>query len=451
MMYKKYIKNIFFILFSSILIITINNTNAYADSKKDKILLLYDAYKEYGSNDNTLSYVNNMAISTGSEVDILNIQSYKKGVINDYKKIIVLSNKENTINGVLGSDIQNFNGNIFWIGDNYDNFKNKKNISYISESNLYSNSQSKLFSALGYGKDLKNKKYLLIDNVTPFIELNDLVNKIDYLYNNGIQFIISAIPVFENADFNSMKRFTEVLRYAESRGGTIVMHGPYLQNKDAPANDITSAIMIGYQNYLNYWVYPVALDMPQSFLYRDDMKPFLKKYNTVFLQENKDVGILDFGAFKNNQFNNVIQKINYKNINNSDYKDFQNIAVSIDNKIPYKEFMDIVNGITDKEIYFNNPSYINAKVTINGEVLTAGGTGIYLNNNPVTQNTFINNKEFEKAISKNDKENNVEKKQDTINISKPRKVVVAIASIVCIIFLVIVILSRKIDKRKYFK
>lgn len=183
------------------------------------------------------------------------------------------------------------------------------------------------------------------------------------------------------------------------------------------------------------------------------MKPLLSKSNTIFLQESEDTGILDFASFQNNKFSNVIQKINYENIDKSNYKNFENIAIAIDNKKSYKDFKKTVSNLIDNGVYFNSPSYINSKVTIGNDVLTSGGSGIYLNNKPVTQNTFIDGKDFEEAISKSNKnvEAPKEKNDEYINISSPRKVIVVVAIIACIIFLVIVILSRKIDRKKYFK
>lgn len=452
MMYKCFKKSIIFISFIAILITSMININVYASDNNDKILILYDTYKQYGGKNNELGYINDMAISTGNLVDIVNIRSYKDSDIYNYNKVIILCNLEGSIKDNLKENIRKFNGDIFWVGKNYDEFKNQKKISHIDLDDLNSSSEEKLFNAFGYRNEFNKNRYILIDNVTPFIDLNDLVDKISYLYQNGIQFVISTIPVFENTDFNAMKRYAEVLRYAEARGGTIIMHNPYLEVENSPAEDIISKCIIGYKNYLDYWVYPVALDMPKAYLYRDDMKPLLSKSNTIFLQEAEDTGILDFTSFQNNKFSNVIQKINYENIDKSNYKNFENTAISIDNKNSYKDFKKIVSNLIDNGVYFNNPSYISSKVTLGNDVLTSGESGIYLNNKPVTQNTFVDEKGFEEAISKSNK--NVEapsEENEYINISSPRKVIVVVAIIACIIFLVIVILSRKIDRKKYFK
>lgn len=452
MMYRCFRKSIIFISFITILSISMINVSAYASNNNDKILILYDTYKQYAGKNNELGYINNMAISTGNIVDIANIKSYKDNSIYNYNKIIILCNLEGSIKEDLKENIKKFNGDIFWVGKNYGEFKNQKKISHIDLDDLNRSSEEKLFNAFGYRNDFNKNRYILIDNVTPFIDLNDLVDKISYLYQNGIQFVISTIPVFENTNFNAMQRYAEVLRYAEARGGTIIMHNPYLEVENAPAEDIISKCIIGYKNYLDYWVYPVALDMPKAYLYRDDMKPLLSKSNTIFLQEGEDTGILDFASFQNNKFSNVIQKINYENINKSSYKDFENTAICIDNKNPYKDFKKIVSNLIDNGIYFNNPSYINSKVTLGNDVLVSGGSGIYLNDKPVTQNTFINEKDFKEAILKDNKKIESPKEEDKyINISSPRKVIVVVAIIACIIFLVIVILSRKIDRKKYFK
>ena len=89
------------------------NVSAYASNNNDKILILYDTYKQYAGKNNELGYINNMAISTGNLVDIANIKSYKDNSIYNYNKIIILCNLEGSIKDDLKENIKKFNGDIF--------------------------------------------------------------------------------------------------------------------------------------------------------------------------------------------------------------------------------------------------------------------------------------------------------------------------------------------------
>ena len=58
----------------------------------------------------------------------------------------------------------------------------------------------------------KKGTYLVLKNVYPYDSLKELVEKVEYLKERGINFIVDAMPVFKNQNFDSMKRYTEALR-----------------------------------------------------------------------------------------------------------------------------------------------------------------------------------------------------------------------------------------------
>lgn len=447
MMYKKYRNYIFYIFIIAVLFGVLPQRKVSA-STLNNIIILYDSYTQYGENKNTLNYVNEMALSFGWKVEIVNFNDFKDELFRDDSSVIILSNDDNSLSRGLKDKIKNFNGTIFWIGKNYDEFKGQSNITHIGLNSLNSSTKKKIFEAFNEKEVWIQKKYFMLDNVNPFIDLNELVNKIDYLNSHGIQFFISAIPIFENTDFNAMKRFVEVLRYAQCKGGYIILHSPYIMEKSAPSEDIINKSEIGYQNYLNYLIYPLGFDIPDFFLYRDDMKQFLEKTNTIFISDDEDMGVQNPGHFKNIKFNNVINKVDYTKINDVKYRDFKDIAISVDNSIPYDKFKNIVDELSNSEIYFNDPRYLNIELQINNNTITSGVSGTFLDGSLVTQNNFISQDDFAKAVEKN---GGLEQNKKLISIEKPKKIIITIAVSSSIIFLIIVILSRKKDKRKYFK
>lgn len=73
------------------------------------------------------------------------------------------------------------------------------------------------------------KTYFAIDEVYTFSDLEKLCHFADVLYENGIPFLVRIMPIYENLDYPAFKRFTQVLRYMQSQGGTIVLHEPLIE------------------------------------------------------------------------------------------------------------------------------------------------------------------------------------------------------------------------------
>lgn len=72
------------------------------------------------------------------------------------------------------------------------------------------------------------KTYFILDEVYAFSDLNKLCGWTDLLYENGIPFLVRVMPIYENLDYPAFLRFTQVLRYMQSRGGTITLHEPFM-------------------------------------------------------------------------------------------------------------------------------------------------------------------------------------------------------------------------------
>lgn len=68
--------------------------------------------------------------------------------------------------------------------------------------------------------------YVLFKNVYPFSNLDNLNRLADRMYEAGIPFIVSAMPVFSNIEYPAMQRYLETLKHVQSRNGTIVVNAP---------------------------------------------------------------------------------------------------------------------------------------------------------------------------------------------------------------------------------
>ena len=77
------------------------------------------------------------------------------------------------------------------------------------------------------------KMYFLLDEIYPFSNLDMLCATTDSLYKNGIPFIVRVMPVYENFDYPAFIRFTQALNYVQSKGGSIVLHDPLVQEDES--------------------------------------------------------------------------------------------------------------------------------------------------------------------------------------------------------------------------
>ena len=87
-----------------------------------------------------------------------------------------------------------------------------------------------------FGEARQAKCYVKIDEVYPFSNFSILCEMADTFYKNGIPFVVSAMPVYEHTDYPAFKKYTQVLRYMQSRGGCIVLNAPVEDLKE-PINE----------------------------------------------------------------------------------------------------------------------------------------------------------------------------------------------------------------------
>lgn len=84
------------------------------------------------------------------------------------------------------------------------------------------------------GTSLENgKMYFVLDEIYPFSDLDMLRETADVLDENGIPFIVRVMPVYENYDYPAFLRFTQALLYVQSKGGSIVLHDPLVQEDES--------------------------------------------------------------------------------------------------------------------------------------------------------------------------------------------------------------------------
>lgn len=439
MMFKK--KNIFFVFCLFVMIFNIKP--AYGVENGESTLILFDSYTKYGIDEDVLNEINIIAMKASNEVTFKNYKFYKEGDIFKYKNIIILNNNSYDIGKKLRSDLTRYKGKQIGI----DQKVNGLNISLDDFLNNKIDSENKMISYVK-GKDILNKeKFLVLDDVDAFMDLNSLIEKIDFLHNRGIPFILDVRPIYLNTDLPSMGKFCEALRYAQSKGGFIILDTPYIELKDkVTSKELIDSMSVGYSKLVDYKVYPIALAIPDWLIYNGELNEFLESSNTVFIKGSERFS-LTANEFNDPKIENVITCFNYlKGKNIEDLKKASDFAISIKANLDNKGFEEYIKHISEI-INFKNPEDLKTNIKIDNKEINSNELGIYLNGSDVTQNRFINSDEFKKTVS-----NTENKKEDTgIDISKFSKVVIIFAIVACGIFIIIAILSRKIDRKKYFK
>ncbi len=135
----------------------------------------------------------------------------------------------------------------------------------------------------GYGQ------YLVLDNVYPFYEPEDLMKVTDMLREEDVPYAITLMPVYGNADYPSMKRFCEWARYIQSTGAGIVLRSPLVSLEQVDLAMYQKQLAAAYGAYTLYGVYPVAIEAPEAYLQSRKGIEVLKHFRTVLLFESDDV------------------------------------------------------------------------------------------------------------------------------------------------------------------
>jgi Uncharacterized protein conserved in bacteria len=393
--------------------------------ENNKVLILYDKSKEYGSEKNLLSALVKSQLSEEKEISISKINIDNPKDFQQYNEIFILNiGEENHSIEALKEKLKSYNGKINWI---------KKASELLDKKDL----------------KLKAETYLYLDNVTPFNDLNNLIDEVDYLKDKGIKFFIEAAPVFVNENLKAMGRFSEALRYAQDNGGKVILKFPIINSKGVNGTD-TGGKIIGdklkeaFKNYTNYWIYPVGINADEEFIYREDLKNILESTNTLFLNYNEDINI-DIDNYEIKAYTNFIQKVDLNDYINNEKISGKN-AIKIESNCNLEEFKNNVDKVLSKEINLIPSNKMSTYIKFESEIKNDNGR-VFLNNQEVTQDRFINAEEYENAVNKTiNKENPI---KEDLTLTNRRLEIFSGAAL--IIFIGILIISRNIERTRFFK
>ncbi|WP_303868108.1 DUF2334 domain-containing protein [Acetobacterium wieringae] len=292
------------------------------------VLVVYDQLAVDTVYHNNLSAVETLLSALSQTAEIVSMDDYRGGQLLAYQKVIVLKNTQNTINNsALIADCQNYSKAMVYIGfaapelvPELVGFPVNRQLGQTVSVNLNGLAMNSIWVdelrvvetapdsdevtigvgaanypfaktigqltyvptfignpefTLGLGELLKDwfgrinsaHMTLLIPDIYPFSDLNMVIETADAFYANGIPFTLGVVPIDENMDYPAMARFYQVLRYVQSRNGTILIHRP------SPATVSDSSTVLSEKMYaviakmVENGVYPLGLVTDESLFF----------------------------------------------------------------------------------------------------------------------------------------------------------------------------------------
>ena len=133
-------------------------------------------------------------------------------------------------------------------------------------------------------------QFVVFSNVYPFFDNQHLLDVFDMLHNMGIPYVIDAMPVYSHTDYPAMKRFCELLTYAQSKGGAVILQAPLSDSDTVDKATVLKEINSAISAYCSYGVYPVGLSAPSSWMYDEDGLAVLRRFSLLVFSEDKNSG-----------------------------------------------------------------------------------------------------------------------------------------------------------------
>lgn len=465
--------------YSHIFIVGINE-NSYGNDKKTKDLISsLDLYKGticwlgYGI-ENLLEYKKYNLDYLGKTNNIVSVNYKGKSYNLDEHYVFNIVESKDTSNKVIGSIDDTLNKYPYIIND--------KNLFYVSKLDLdgvlfyiFCDSLNDIFNVKMFNK---GSIFVRIEDVHAFRDPKDLVKIADYLSSKNIPFTIALIPAYVNPKNHKITTLSEspeivkAIKYMQDKGGTVILHGYTHQykkeaisgegyefwdgKKDAPLKEnmkifVKDRVLSGLRICIENGIYPLAFEAPHYAMESDGYRE-LKKYFSTYMgqHQNNDkkfsTNTYPYVIRDTEEFNVLIPE-NLGYIDPEDKLTFQNIKENLDK-------VSIVRGFSGG-FFFH--SYLNIEYLKN--------TIEYLEKQNIE---FMDLRDFDnwvkvdevqirnngdKIIVSYDKdlEENTESEIRFKSISNISKILILIVSLSVLIFVIVFIYFKKIDKKKFLK
>jgi len=359
------------------------------------------------------------------------------------KDSILLSGDFAYVNGTIS--IEDLNANLYSRKDNFVYLPT----SDLSEAIL----QASITKEIAFwlwpfkGNPHPYAQYIVLDEIYPFLPPEQLMEAVEYLVETRLPFVISVMPIYENGEYPSMQRFCEVLRYAQANGGSIIMHSPLIQQEGDNVEQIWKYLTIATQAYTNLGIYPLGIEVPESYMFTETGREILKRYSTVFFYQNEDV---DSKIYLEDRYNTILND-GHKMI--APTIELDNQGNSLIMVHPTALYLDLNEGMDSLKIKVN--ACIESDVPLKSlwemdNVVYADNLYFYTEDGQA----YLNNEEVSleylpfKYTENYDYENGAFRwiMKDLKGLNSKLVFIVVVSSVIFIIFIVI---ARQINKHKF--
>jgi hypothetical protein len=227
-------------------------------------------------------------------------------------------------------------------------------------------------------------QYILIDKVYPYEDPGKLLQVVNLMLEKKIPFVISVMPMYVNGDYPSMTHFCEVLRFAQAGGGAVIINAPINQmnplDKDVMLDYLARAMTI----YNKQGVYPLALEVPQNWMFHRDTIEIMSHFKTIFSSGEVDSYVSQEEMNQNEVYKDGHQwvgasipvddtKVSYLSVYSSavpirleeDFKEIERkVGVCQSSFVPLKSLWDVDHSYwLDKQLM----TYKNGDLILNGK------------------------------------------------------------------------------------
>ncbi|EGT3783328.1 TPA: polysaccharide deacetylase family protein [Clostridioides difficile] len=465
--------------YSHIFILGINE-NSYNNDKNTKNLISsLNSYKGticwlgYGI-ENLLEHKKYNLDYVGKTNNIVSVNYRGKSYNLDEHYVFNIVESKDTSNKVIGSINDTLNKYPYIIND--------KNLFYVSKLDLdgvlfyiFCDSLNDIFNIKTFDK---GRIFVRIEDVHAFREPKNLVEIADYLSSKNIPFTIALIPAYVNPKNHKVITLSEspeivkAIKYMQDKGGTVILHGYTHQykkeevsgegyefwdgKKDEPLKEnmkifVKDRVLNGLRVCIDNGIYPLAFEAPHYAMESEGYKE-LKKYFSTYMGQHQN----NDKKFSTNTYPYIIRDTEEFNIfipENLGYIDpedkftFQNIKENLDK-------LSIVRGFSGG-FFFH--SYLNIEYLKNTIEYLEKQNIEFMNlrdfNNWVKVDEIQIRNSGDEIIVNYDKDLDEITKSDTRfkSISNISKVLILIVSISVLIFVIIFIYFKRIDKKKFLK
>ncbi len=204
------------------------------------------------------------------------------------------------------------------------------------------------------GKPHTYAQYVVLDSVYPFADLRHLQEVVEYLVESKTNFVISAMPVYQNEDFPAMQEFCEVLKYAQANGGAVILHAPIIHTAEVEESQLKEYLTKGTESYVRNGVYPLGIEAPSWWMYDEACRSALLWFRTVFFYhdtgEKAEFDIHEGFNTMYENYNRIIAPAITLDDIGVGYLDSLATAVYLDSNLSLEEIQERVEACRDSEI-----------------------------------------------------------------------------------------------------